>query len=257
MYEPKQIPYLLNSAFQEHIQYREYHFQELNDWCMCIWEMKSKQECKQAIYNEILPDACIDIVIDFQSRTICFSGFSKETEHFVLSGKVDYLGVRMKPGALYALLHVEADQVMDRMIPFTEIETAVNPELFFQCEEAQRISVLKNYLSEKCASVADHPMIHVADRLYEHPNDQTVSAIAAEFGYHQRQLVRIFKRWYGISPKVLLNILRLHFSLEMMLTENKKLSDIAAICGFYDQSHFIKEIKRYTGISPLQLWEQS
>lgn len=253
MYEPMQIPYLLNSPFQEQIQYREYHFRELSAWCMCIWEMKSQSECKQAIDNEILPDACIDIVIDFTSQFICFSGFSKETEHLTLSGKVDYLGVRMKPGAFYALFHVNADQVMDHMIPFTEIETTVNPDLFFHCEESKRIELFRHYLGTKCARSLDHPMIRIVDRLYHQPSDQTVSAIAADLGYNQRQLIRIFKRWYGISPKVLLNILRLHLSLKMMLEDHKKLCDIAVYCGFYDQSHFIKEMKRYISISPLQL----
>ena len=35
--------------------------------------------------------------------------------------------------------------------------------------------------------------------------------------------------------------------------EKMKLVDVANICGFYDQSHFIKEIKKYTGISPLKI----
>ncbi len=159
----------------------------------------------------------------------------------------------MKPGAFYALFHVNADQVMDHMIPFTEIETTVNPDLFFHCEESKRIELFRHYLGTKCARSLDHPMIRIVDRLYHQPSDQTVSAIAADLGYNQRQLIRIFKRWYGISPKVLLNILRLHLSLKMMLEDYKKLCDIAVYCGFYDQSHFIKEMKRYIGISPLQL----
>lgn len=52
---------------------------------------------------------------------------------------------------------------------------------------------------------------------------------------------------------MLLNILRLHLCLTLLLEDNMELIDIAHECGFYDQSHFIKEIKRYTGISPLQL----
>lgn len=78
MHEPMQIPYLLNSPFQEQIQYREYHFRELSDWCMCIWEMKSQSECKQAIDNEILPDACIDIVIDFTHNLYAFPASVKK-----------------------------------------------------------------------------------------------------------------------------------------------------------------------------------
>lgn len=256
MYEPKQVPYLLNQPFHAQIEYREHHFQELSDWCMCIWEMKSKTPLTQTIYNPILPDACIDIVIDFTAKTICFSGFSKETEQFALSGKIDYLGVRMKPGAIYSLFHREADQVMDHMIPFTDIEKEMNPEVFFHCAKKERIPLLKNYLAGICSRCTDLQIVQVVDRLYHCPREQTVAAIAADFGYNQRQLLRLFKRWYGISPKVLLNILRLHFCLTMMLEDHEKLCDIAVYCGFYDQSHFIKEMKRYIGIAPLQLWEQ-
>ena len=54
---------------------------------MCIWTMKSKQTLDKTLLNNILPDACIDIVIDFISQTICFVGFGKETEPFQLSKK--------------------------------------------------------------------------------------------------------------------------------------------------------------------------
>ena len=54
----------------------------------------------------------------------------------------------------------------------------------------------------------------------------------------------------------MLNIVRLHLCLSLLLEEKGKLIDIAVQCGFYDQSHFIKEIKRYTGISPFKLLEQ-
>ena len=43
MYYPKQIPYILDREFQEHIEYKEYLFKELNDYCMCIWQMHSKR----------------------------------------------------------------------------------------------------------------------------------------------------------------------------------------------------------------------
>ena len=96
----------------------------------------------------------------------------------------------------------------------------------------------------------------IANKLYENPSEQSVINISRKLGYNIRQLSRIFKRNYGISPKVLLNILRLHLCLTLLLDENMKLADVLVQCGFYDQSHFIKEIKRYTGISPLKLIEQ-
>ena len=80
MYYPKQVPYLLNQEFKENIEYIEYNIKEIEDYCMCIWQMKSKKIINKTIYNNILPDACIDIVIDFVKKKICFAGFSKETE---------------------------------------------------------------------------------------------------------------------------------------------------------------------------------
>ena len=122
MYYPKQIPYLLDKDFQNYIEYVEYRKKELEDYCMCIWTMKSKQRLDKVVSNHILPDACIDIVIDFVKGTICFAGFSKETEDFKLNEKIDYMGVRLKPSAFYSFFQIDADKVMDKMIPFSDIE---------------------------------------------------------------------------------------------------------------------------------------
>ena len=79
MYYPKQIPYLLDKEFKENIEYEEHIIKEIENYCMCIWTMKSKKILEKTISNNILPDASIDIVIDFIHNTICFAGFSKET----------------------------------------------------------------------------------------------------------------------------------------------------------------------------------
>ncbi len=39
MYYPKQIPYLLNEDFKRNVIYQEFHFDELDPFCMCIWQM--------------------------------------------------------------------------------------------------------------------------------------------------------------------------------------------------------------------------
>lgn len=93
----------------------------------------------------------------------------------------------------------------------------------------------------------------IVEQLYQSPKEKTVSLLAQDFHWSERQLYRVFKTYYGVSPKVLLNILRLHLCLTLLLEEKMDLLDIANLCGFYDQSHFIREIKRYTGISPLKL----
>ncbi len=257
MYYPKQIPYLLDKEFQKNIKYEEYRIKELKDYCMCFWTMKSTRVLNETIYNYILPDACIDIVIDFSKRTICFAGFSKETIPFQLNEKIDFLGVRLKPGAFYVLFGVPADRIMDNPIPFSEIDNQNSLERIFQVTELnERLPILKNYLLKRIHENFSIETIQFIEELYKNPSEQNVITMAKHYGYHERHLYRLFKTNYGISPKVLLNILRLHLCLTLMIDKDMDLVDIANGCGFYDQSHFIREIKKYTGFSPLRLLER-
>lgn len=256
MYYPKQIPYLLDNEFKENVQYTEYNIKEIENYCMCIWTMKSKKISDKILLNNILPDACIDIVIDFVQNTICFAGFSKETIPFQLAKEIDYMGVRLKPSAFYSIFKIEASKIMDNPIPFNEIEKEISLGKIFNSKDTnKRINCLKNYLLQKTKSKMEMTFIDVVEELYRSPKEQNVVSIAEKFGYHERQLYRLFKINYGVSPKTLLNILRLHLCLNLMLEENMDLVDISDLCGFYDQSHFIKEIKKYTGFSPLKIIE--
>ena len=54
MYYPKQIPYLLDKEFKKNVEYTEYHIEELKDYCMCIWTMKSKKILDKTIANLML-----------------------------------------------------------------------------------------------------------------------------------------------------------------------------------------------------------
>ena len=254
MYYPHQIPYRLDQSFHQFVSYQETTVDELSAVCMCIWEMKSKQIIDRVIMNQILPDACIDIVFDFVNQSICFAGYSKETEAFPLYQEIDYMGVRLRPGAFYALYEIDADRIMDHMVPFADIESKYHLDHLLSCHsKEERIACIKEYLTYKLNSAPKLDFIALVNELYENPKEHTVILTAKKLGYNQRQLLRIFHKHYGVSPKVLLNILRLHLCLTLLKQSELELSDIAVQCGFYDQSHFIKEIKRYTDISPLKL----
>ncbi len=154
-----------------------------------------------------MPDACIDIVIDFVTKAICFAGFSKETEAFELRHQIDYMGVRLKPSLFYLIFKIEADQIMDHQISFRDIENEMDLyEIFNLKNTEKRIEYLKNYLLQKTKNIIDMPFLKIVEELYKSPKEQTVINISEKFGYHQRQLYRIFKANYGVSPKVLLNI---------------------------------------------------
>lgn len=56
----------------------------------------------------------------------------------------------------------------------------------------------------------------------------------------------------GLSRSTIVGIRRAQ-KARVLIEENMSLSDVVLECGYYDQSHLTREIKRVTGLTPLQL----
>jgi transcriptional regulator GlxA family with amidase domain len=81
-----------------------------------------------------------------------------------------------------------------------------------------------------------------------------VSQICDIYSITQRSLERHFLDDIGMSPKELLHIFRINKAIRLINDKpNCDLTGISYLSGYYDQSHFIKDIKKILGISPGQL----
>lgn len=67
---------------------------------------------------------------------------------------------------------------------------------------------------------------------------------------------RIYKNSLDISPKEFLNVLRFRKSVEQ-IHSTSKLTDIGYKEGYSDQSHMIREFKKYTSLTPKNFRQQS
>lgn len=76
--------------------------------------------------------------------------------------------------------------------------------------------------------------------------EETAKAVYLSPAYFSK----IFKEETGKSWSSYLNTMRVEKSKTLLLTENIRLADIAALVGFEDQSYFTKVFKRVAGISP-------
>lgn len=70
--------------------------------------------------------------------------------------------------------------------------------------------------------------------------------------YSKRYIQQQFVEHYGISPKLFGMIKRYQSSVSLVIKQERNFSHIAADSEYYDQSHFIKEFKRFTNFSPEQ-----
>lgn len=71
------------------------------------------------------------------------------------------------------------------------------------------------------------------------------------FHVHPRTLQRLFRRYVGVSPKWVIGRYRLHDAAEWLAqSESLDLTELSLQLGYYDQSHFIHDFKRFIGCSP-------
>ncbi len=77
-----------------------------------------------------------------------------------------------------------------------------------------------------------------------------VAVMAQSIGLSERQLERLFKKYIGLSPKFYTRIIRFSTIFELIQQEDPGWAGLAYESGFYDQSHFIRNFKAFTGEDP-------
>ena len=80
-------------------------------------------------------------------------------------------------------------------------------------------------------------------------DDLSLSELAAHARLSPFHLARVFERETGLPPHAYLLQVRLGRATEL-LAGSGRLADIAADCGFADQSHLTREFKRAKGVTP-------
>lgn len=86
--------------------------------------------------------------------------------------------------------------------------------------------------------------------IYETKGAITVKELSEKVFWNSRQINRYFNQQFGISLKAYCNILRFRASLEH-IAKGKLFPEE----NFSDQNHFIKEIKKFSGVAPKELFK--
>jgi AraC family transcriptional regulator len=81
----------------------------------------------------------------------------------------------------------------------------------------------------------------------------SVSDLAREAGVHPVHLARVFRKVTGVSPGEYLQRARADRACDLLLNSEMPLSEVAAECGFYDQSHMTRILRRYSQTTPKAL----
>jgi AraC-like DNA-binding protein len=84
------------------------------------------------------------------------------------------------------------------------------------------------------------------------PDITRVEHLCALAGCSARTLQRLFREYVGVTPKWVLQRIRLHEAAERMVEGEGDWASLALDLGYFDQAHFIKAFKAVVGRSPAE-----
>lgn len=100
-------------------------------------------------------------------------------------------------------------------------------------------------ISLKLTKEADRRKLKLFELIDASKGAVTVKELSEKTGWSSRQMNRYFNTWLGVSLKAYLNIIRFSNSMKQLRNGN-----FYPELNYGDQSHFIREIKKFAGVKP-------
>jgi AraC-like DNA-binding protein len=128
----------------------------------------------------------------------------------------------------------------------------VEEKLFFASSDQQRIRVVEHFLLSQLKNIqADKLIVEAVRLIYQSKGTIRIQELNHRLAISQSPFEKRFRKVVGTSPKKFASIVRFNTVLNN-LTETKSLTDICYEHNFFDQAHFIKSFKQFTGDTPEQ-----
>ena len=116
--------------------------------------------------------------------------------------------------------------------------------------DIERIQVVERFLLSRLKQHKPDTLVLAAIALiFERHGIIRMGEVAEKLHISQSPLEKRFRRIVGTTPKKFASIIRLKYTLQQFQTQTS-LTSLAYESGFYDQAHFIKEFKTFTGETP-------
>ncbi|WP_343748925.1 AraC family transcriptional regulator [Fluviicola sp.] len=94
----------------------------------------------------------------------------------------------------------------------------------------------------------DYRKKNLFELIYTSKGEISVKELSEKTGWSSRQINRYFNAWLGITLKSYINVIRFSNSLKQL-----KNGDFYPELNYVDQSHFIREVKKFSGVKPTVL----
>lgn len=203
-----------------------------------------------------IPDGCVDILFDCHTENplarVC--GTTLEARGADMQHNHHYFGVRFAPGVIPDFLDVMAEEIPEREFSFLDVvpDARLAFEQIVQAQDFSRQIILFNaYFTSRLMRRTSAVTSLIIDTIRRLNGNIRVDQLEALTGYTCRTIQRQFRQDTGMSPKAFSRILRCQSAINTIhLQQELSFSDLAFDLGFSDQSHFLREFKKFVSTTP-------
>lgn len=192
----------------------------------------------------------------------CLLGPTSMATHFDVVGPMQVVGVTVLPLGWAALHLGDAAAAADDIFCLEQRFGQSWHEMLGRLREIENPddateafwSFIRPFLLP--VSPADRRFVEETDRWLADEQSPRVEALQEATGLSARQLARCCNRLYGAPPKYLARKYRALRCAQILARQELDWSEVSGE-AFYDQSHFIREMKHFTGLTPTELRERA
>nr|WKN38236.1 AraC family transcriptional regulator [Tunicatimonas sp. TK19036] len=237
--------------------------EELKDFVSHFWAgTMSADEQTNFIYH-FTANPNTELAFAFKSSpdrhpTLVFSSILGHTASFGQVSEnsfVNIVGVSLFSHAVPLFLNVSPSDLINQ---FTDLETLlgnsgrmINEKMETALTVNDYIKILSDYFKSQLSKkyLEDKLMTNAMKQIRKYHGTVSINQLASTCCLSEKQFERRFTAYSGFKPKLYSRIIR----FESALWQSKHYENLTAVAhtfGYYDQSHFIRDFKKFTGSAP-------
>lgn len=221
----------------------------LSDFVETFWFLNNRSESDKETIG--LPDGLVDLSLSKSAKepfSIALLGGLTQYETATIPARCMIFCIGFKLLAVEYIFGETISEIVNsgKLLPsdfwgFTENDL-LDFDLFIEKATQKILSLLPKEIDVRKRKLFE--------LIYATNGAITVKELSEKVFWSSRQINRYFNQQFGLSLKAYCNILRFRASLEH-IAKGKLFPEE----NFFDQTHFIKEIKKFSGVVPKELFK--
>lgn len=248
--------------------------QSLEEWVKCYWTLESDFE-NTPLKNTIIPDGTMKLIFhygdtykhhpdDKESIILpkCFL-IGQLTKPYIVEplGITGSFVVRFKPNGFSHFANISIREIQNTAVPLNKLfgkdGDKIGEQILNASSTSERIELIEAFLLNRLTDrkTIDNIVKSTVETILNANGQFSVNELSEKNNINRRQLTRKFSSTIGLSPKQFSKTIRIQNTLRTLLTkEVTSLTDLAYQNEYFDQAHFIKDFKEFTGLTPKEFY---